>query len=257
MSEPEFQLRISGERVAPDAIDVEDLVHVLVGLRKALVLTAQLAEGSGALALSLVGIGKGSVRCRMVLSEAVRPAAVLLTAAVAQAEYAKIPFEARVVLSDLSKQVVRRRWSLDIEPEPGSDLFPIRIGEGAEFPDPTQGAWLGTTRLYGELLRVGGVDPTILMRLQEGTRPVSVAVSIEIAHELSSRLYQEIGIECEAKWSGTDLKPVWFRALRVLPYQHTDLLDALKELARASAGRYDNVDALEFVKQLRAEDEDE
>jgi hypothetical protein len=110
---------------------------------------------------------------------------------------------------------------------------------------------------YEQLLRVGGVVPAIMIRVQPTDRPVSVQVTPTMPKGLAERLYENIGIECEASWVRDGWTMTSLKAIRVLPYQQANLLDAFRELAAASAGRWDGVDASAYLKELRSEEGEE
>ena len=60
MDKPEFELRVAGDNIAPNTVDVEDLVEILSLLRKALILMSGIPDEPGTESvLSLVGINPG------------------------------------------------------------------------------------------------------------------------------------------------------------------------------------------------------
>jgi hypothetical protein len=86
---------------------------------------------------------------------------------------------------------------------------------------------------------------------------LSVDVSEDLARELGKLIYRDIGIEGEALWRLGDRKIVTFKGQGVAGYTPDDvsLTQTFKDLGRASEGRWDDVNAAEYVKKMRCEDE--
>jgi hypothetical protein len=258
MSKPEFKVQIAGENVAPETVDVADLVVLLSEFRKALSLTANNIDGSSPseATLSLVGVEGGSIRFQMAVAGSLLPAVIAITDAIATRDFFPIPPGAQAVLAGLSRHVVRRHWELSFIPGPGANVRPAMIGAGNEVPDPSPGKLQGSTRLYGAVIKAGGVQPTVQIRPYGSTQLVSVQVSPNLARELAARLYEDVGVECEAAWEMGEWSAATFKAVAVLPYRAGTLADAFRELAAASSGRWEGVDAAAYVKTLRAEEDE-
>jgi hypothetical protein len=113
----------------------------------------------------------------------------------------------------------------------------------------------GETTIWGTLDRVGGITPEATIRQSNGEL-LTIIVSKDLAQELGKFLYRDIGIEGEACWQLADWKIISFKGLAMAAYRpdETSLTRTMKELARASEGRWDGVDAAEFVRKLRHED---
>ncbi len=85
---------------------------------------------------------------------------------------------------------------------------------------------------------------------------MTVQASRELVKELGDRVYETVALEGEAVWDPETWELVDFRATRVLPYKPNDLLAAFRELAAATGGAWDGVDAAEYVRKARSEDGD-
>jgi hypothetical protein len=267
MSKPEFVVRITGDQVSPESIDVRDLFAVLVELRKAMCLAAGLDDeevsNHDEAAVSLAGLAPGSANLMLVVSRAALAGAIAISQAAHNGDYSRIPLGAHAALAHVSRHVVRRGWEMQFLPSPSGPVSPARIGPDREVPDPLAHRLRGTTRVYGQLLRVGGEHPpSVRLRLAGTKEAVTIIVTEQIAKDLGHRLYEQVGLECEASWSPEGLgfakapSPV-LRAKRVLPYRPSgDLEDAFRELAEAAHGRWDSVDVDEYVREMRSEDEE-
>lgn len=113
----------------------------------------------------------------------------------------------------------------------------------------------GETTIYGELIRVGGATPHILVRTVEG-RTQSFQVNFELAKELANRLYTVVGLVGIAEWRANDLSLVSFRVNEILDYQETAIAEAVAELSKIAKRYFDDIDDVsEYVKNLRSENE--
>jgi hypothetical protein len=75
-----------------------------------------------------------------------------------------------------------------------------------------------------------------------------------LVKELGDRLYETVALEGEAVWDPESWEITEFRAVRVLPYRSGDVMAAFRELATVSANVWDGVDADEYVRKSRSED---
>jgi hypothetical protein len=261
MDTSQFQLCVEGSGVTPATIDVADLVVLLSEFRKAVCLAAGISqEGNedGGPVVSLVSIEPGSSRLRLAASQVALAGAMLLTDAVRNETYSGVPLEARTSLARMSALVVKREWELTLGPESGyaEGVRSATISRDHPVPDPDADVMRGATTIYGRCMRVGGEKPVLRVKLAQTQETISVEVSEELAKELGQHLYEDVAIEGEAIWRVSDWKIEAFRARRVLSYQPAPAAHAFEELATASNGRWDEIDAGEYVRRLRSEEDE-
>jgi hypothetical protein len=80
-----------------------------------------------------------------------------------------------------------------------------------------------------------------------------VDVTEEVAKELGRRLYEEVSLEGTGVWQVQDWKLVEFRVTAISGFRRVDPELAFHELAASAKGRWDEVDAIEYVRQVRCE----
>jgi hypothetical protein len=119
-------------------------------------------------------------------------------------------------------------------------------------PPPPPPEVTGDTTLLARCLRVGGVRPKAELRLQTGEL-LYPDVSEEIARELGKRLYEEVVVRATATWRTDNWQVVQLRIDSVSSFRRVDPVLAFKELTEAAKGRWDEVDAREYVESLRAD----
>ena len=78
-----------------------------------------------------------------------------------------------------------------------------------------------------------------------------VQVVENVARELGKRLYDQVVLGGEAIWDAKDGELQEFKVKEVSSFRGVPIDIAFKELALASKGRWENVDAESFVKRMR------
>jgi hypothetical protein len=80
-----------------------------------------------------------------------------------------------------------------------------------------------------------------------------IDINEELAKDLGKLIYRDIGIKGVARWRIDDWKVLGFKATGVSDYRpdSSGLVQAFADLAEASRGRWENVDAAEYVKDVR------
>lgn len=114
---------------------------------------------------------------------------------------------------------------------------------------------VGDTTLYGHLIRVGGSPPVATLVLHDGSS-LDCPVTVKLARKLGPLLYREVGLEGEATWRTGDWEIVAFRPKRLTEYRphEQSLTETFRKLAEVSGGRWDHVDADEYMRELRGDD---
>src|SRR5689334_14083084 len=109
MDKPEFKIKIEGVNIAPEEVDVSDLLAMLADLRRAIVLMSDAeARLDNQPLISLTGIETGSDVLRFAASKAAIAAVAAISLAVSNGEYSKFPVDAQKSLHDLSRFVERK-----------------------------------------------------------------------------------------------------------------------------------------------------
>jgi hypothetical protein len=257
MRKPEVEIRMIGPDVAPETVRASDLADFLIHFERA-VLAAANTPDEPALEealVSLVGVDEGSNRLRLALASLVVGAAANLTNAIASGDYAGVPFAAQEALFDISRKMTRKGWAIQFTPNSKLGIVPAAISPEHPVPDPASQKVTGTTTIYGRCVRVGGAEPKVVIRPFNSADLLAISVTEALAKQLAKRLYEEVGLEGQAEWRSGDLKLTGFRAVRMIDYQPTGPVQAFRELAEAAHGRWDGINPVEYVNDLRAGDE--
>lgn len=115
----------------------------------------------------------------------------------------------------------------------------------------------GESVLYGQVIRVGGRSPKVLIAAADHSGTISCAVSQEIARTLGGRLYTDIGVAGIATWNAETLKLEAFQITELLPYKKTPITQAFKQLSDRYGQYFDDIDDVdEFIASVRGDKEE-
>jgi hypothetical protein len=112
------------------------------------------------------------------------------------------------------------------------------------------------TVLYGEVVRVGGVERKLMLRVHPDKPAVTVSIKTkELARELGARLYETVGVAGSALWHPVTDALLGFDAEELLPYDGS-ALDAIANVSALVGSELDAVDMEEFVATIRGNSDD-
>jgi hypothetical protein len=255
MTRPKFQIDITGPH-SPEQVAASDLAVVLAGLEKTLQVLVE-AEGgeisSHSPTISLVGLSAGSERLVFSVAQPVMPLVARLSKAVFERDLSSTPEKAHEELSKVSLAVAAKGWSLQFKEDAQWGILPGRIDSEAGLEPPRGAQIQGSTTLLARCLRVGGVRPRAELRVRGHRDLLFADVTEEIARELGPKLYEEVVLDGKATWRIEPWEIVAFKVTSVSEFRKVDPHLAIGELSEAAAGRWDDVDAVEFVNRIRKE----
>jgi hypothetical protein len=261
----EIRFDLKGHNTRPDSIGMGDLgdllKHLDAAIRTGVPPEQRVAHAKDPDPLvSLISIKEGnSSDMAMVVLDYGLPALGEITGAISSGDYTTINSRTHEELYNISKWTARRRVALEFEGDDRLGISPATISRKHPVPPPSAPKFKvdGVTTAWGYLLQAGGKKPRVALLFPDGEKVILTADEV-IAKELGQRLYEDVGIEGVATWSVPGWRMVSFRATRVLDYQpqRTDLVQTFKDLAQASEGRWNDVDAESYVRELRGETEE-
>lgn len=252
-----LEIRFSGTGVHPETIHSKELAEVIAAFEE--MMSAELTRSdkeidSAGVVVSLVGIEEGSAKLRF--RSTYMTAAVLVFSAAAQLiearRYEELAPKSVESLKTFQKfgrkhnSYAEFRTEID-SPEPLARLAPedaIEL-EGPEFIS-------GETAIYGRVVRVGGVEPKIWLSV-DGDQ-VGCDANETLAKKAAVRLYETIGLQGSVRWKADDMSIDSFRALRLLKYEDTSIVDSFGELSNMVSEYYEDVEDVErYVAGIRGE----
>jgi len=258
MDKSTFRITISGEGILPETMRACDLAEFLTNIEKAIFETSkgQGIEVGEEQIISLTGIDKSSNKLTFTVASILLPAAAVVSDVIDTNTYDRLPRPAHEALYEVSQQAVKRNWEVRFNKDDSLGIKESTISEQKQVPPAPSVPYIeGTTTIYGRCIRVGGIKPKAEIQLYQGGT-LFIDVSEQIAKELARSLYEHVCIEGKARWNPDDWSFDKFEGLRVSEFKATDTLTAFHALAKAASGRWDGVDAVAYIKDLRSEGDD-
>jgi hypothetical protein len=240
----------------PNEVDIEDLSRILDDLRRAITacLPAELSPSpvEGLSRVSLVDIVDGSDGLIMELQSRAAASMATLSRALRRRRYSDLPTAAHAALFRVNQLTAKRKWGVRIRRNESIAVEAVEITEPDHVTPPTDRRVIsGGTELLARCLRVGGATvPRAELRLSNH-RLLHVEVTELVARELGKRLYDEIVLSGVAEWDATDGEIRAFKVEAVTAFRSVPVDVAFKELAAASNGRWEGIDAESFVRGIR------
>jgi len=255
MADSNFKITISGPGVLPETTRVSDLAEFLINIEKAI---SETGRSQGVLIteneiISLVGVDRSSNKLTFAVASILVSSAAMVSEVVETNTYERLPRQAHEALYEVSKQAVNRNWEVRFNKNVSLGIKEATISKEKQIPPAQPPSYIeGTTSVYGHCIRVGGLTPKVEIQLYQGGT-LFVTLSEQMARELARRLYEDVCIEGVAKWNTDDWTIEEFHGTRVREFRATDPVEAFKNLAVAARGKWDGVDAIQYVKGLRSE----
>lgn len=251
MAKRNFTIKMTG-KARPETVSAGDLADFIEHVEKALVAYAktEALELQSDVAVSLVGVGEGSNELTFAAQVEVMPGVIAMAEAITHRDFSKLPFETHQNLYDMVELSRKRDWGLELHTV-GQAAAIIEPGEEIQFPSSPV-LVSGSTNLLAWCVRVGGAKPKAEIRTLKDNTLLYVVVSIDIAKELAKRLYEVVILEGQATWSAETWEIKDFKVSSVQPYRKMPVSNAFSGLREAANGRWDGVDAVEYVSELRS-----
>jgi len=261
MARQSFQINIQGPS-NPEEVSARYLAEFLTRLEDFL---SAYVEGQGlelsseGPALSLVDVKTGSEGLVFSILGSAVPAISAASIAILHGNYEGLPCKAHRELFQLSEHLRAQGWGASFEENLSLKIAPAKITpDRGVLPPPEPAKLKGTTTLLARCLRVGGATkPKAEIRLSQSGELLYVDVSESIAKALGRMLYEEVVLEGNATWDAETWKIIDFKINEVTDFTRTAPHKAMEELAKAAKGRWEGVDAVEYVRHIRGDGESE
>ena len=256
MAETLFEIKLSGGGLLPETLPIQELADVLKSVELILgsiALDQNIGLNSEDFIVGLVDIEKGSARLKFTstFSEVALAALMTVTTAICTRDYKDIPNNALKGLKELSVYTAKRGCDIQIYKEGDLSNPLAEICADVSLSLPGDATITGYTTVYGQILRIGGVEPKVVVRTLDNDL-LYCTLSGPLAKELAKSLYETVGLAGIATWESNSYKILAFNAEEIIPYRHENLLSAFATLRRAVGGAFDDIeDVEEHVMALR------
>lgn len=254
MADNLLEIRFTGSGMKPGNIRSKELAEIIEAFEDmivSVVLRDNPALGREAVIIGLVNIKDESIGLQFLpnLTDLTIPATLRITESIAAHNFNQLPSTTIKSVQIIASFVKKYQCEAELRTYNGQAEVRAIITPSMEIPSIV--SLIGETTLYGEIKRVGGIDPRVTLRTIDG-QTIYCDVSEELAKELGHRLYTQVALQGEAQWSPDTLQLEGFRIEKLLDYEEAPITEAFAELAKIVGDTFDDIDDVEtFVVETR------
>lgn len=252
-----LEIHFTGKNISPESIRIGEIAVILDAIENVL-LTVVAKEHEGItkeiLTIGLHNINAGSLGLQFTsrLPEVVTPAFEQVAISIRSRAIENIPFESLNHFEKILSFVRKHQAQADFIIVNGKSKTLATLTP--DFEIPKQVYITGQTTVYGEIVRVGGVEPKVEVKTISG-QTIYCPFEIELASQLGALLYQLVGLDGVARWNAQNFEIEEFRVTGVSEYRNGSLIDAFQSLREIAGKYYDDVDdVIGYISELRRED---
>ena len=255
----ELKLRFTGVAdLKPQVLRAKELAEIIENFEAAIVATVVDYDPiikREQIAVSLVSVQDQSVGLIFVpnLPDLTYKAAFRIIEAFTTQQFNHLPQQALGPLRSLVRFVRSRGCTAELSIARGQRSAATKITPTTriETSIPVE----GETVLFGEIIRVGGIEPKVELKPVNG-KALFCSTTEEIAVQLANYLYQQVSVLGCAVWDYETWEIKEFRITQVLPYVQKPLSQAFRLLRESAQGAFDSVeDVNHYIHQLRYDED--
>lgn len=203
---PQFEVKITGD-VSPERVPASVLGEFITLIEKAvLAVLGREKESQEELAfVSLVDVKQGSDWLYFSSPPTVIPAVGAITQAIAERQFDILPVKAHSYIYDANKLCNKHGWGIEFLPNEKYSIGGASIQQNELIPEPRKPTRTnGTTTIIGKVIRTGGVEPKVHIKLLDSEASLHIKVSEDQAKDLAGRLYEIVALDCRVSWLNDD-----------------------------------------------------
>lgn len=252
-----FELRFTGTSIRADVVSAGELAQLLQAFEDSLisiVLRDYDELEAKNLVVSLVEVESRSLRLKFKprLREILFSAFLIVSNSIQANAYGNLPVKAVEALQTINRFCKTKKCLAEWRDNPFSDLPLATLTPESEIIIPETSYLFGETTVYGKVLRVGGVDPKVSLKLGDTQPILYCSISQELAKEIAQDLYLDIGFKGTAKWYLADYTIVDFKISEIVRLNKTSFVDTMKDLKNLIGVHWNDVkDVIDEVSKIR------
>ena len=251
-----FQFHFTGTDLFPKNIRAGEIAELLEAIEDVVFGTVvadhpQLSKDSLVVSLAQIQAGSLSLEFTSQLPEVVNPAFFRVSEAIAKRDFDGLPAGAIEPLRKIVRFIKDYDGQADLifvngKPEVLASLT-------ADIELPRAELISGETVIYGEIVRVGGVEPKVEIKTIN-ERTLYCPFERELAARLGALLYHAVGLKGVAQWDSQTYELRGFTVQDITEYRRTSIIDAFAELSELAEKYYRDIDDVTgYVSSLRKE----
>jgi len=236
---PILQLRFIGEHISPGSFSAKELGNLLIDIQKSVSAIAGISEDADETGLiSLKEITNESAGLHFYSNRpSANDACVRLINAVDKRDFTGLPRSSFEGIKHISKLAKEKKCDAELKNRTTNTSAIATLKESDNLIFPEDVLLKDTKDFYGEITRVGGVEPRVQFKTFSGTTH-HADVSKELAQQIANKLYQTVKMKAEVRWIASSDGFEEIKIVDVEDYEvqsNTGLFDEL----RGTLGNYD------------------
>jgi len=230
---PILQLRFIGDHISPGSFSAKELGHLLIEIQKSVTAIAGITEDSDETGIiSLKEITNESAGLHFYSNRpSANDACVRLINAVDKRDFTGLPRNSFEGIKHISKLAKEKKCDAELKNKTSNSTAIATLKESDNLIFPEDVLLKDTKDFYGEITRVGGVEPRIQFKTFSGTTQ-HADVSKELAQKIANKLYQTVKMKAEVRWIASSNDFVDIKITDVEDYEvksNAGLFDELRE----------------------------
>jgi hypothetical protein len=239
---PILQLRFIGDHISPGSFSAKELGHLLIDIQKSLSAIAGITEDADETGLiSLKEIKNESAGFHFYSNRpSANDACVRLINAVDKRDFTGLPRNSFEGIKHISKLAKQKKCDAELKNKTSNLTAIATIKESDNLIFPENVLLKDTKDFYGEITRVGGVEPRVQFKTFSGTTH-HADVSKELAQKIAKKLYQTFKMKAEVRWIASSDEFEVIKVIDVEDYKvqsNSGLFDELREALGSYSDKY-------------------
>ncbi len=239
---PILQLRFVGDHISPGSFSAKELGHLLIDIQKSVLSIAGITEDSDENSLiSLKEITNESAGLHFYSDQqSVNEASIRLINAVGKRDFTGLPLRSFEGIKHISKLAKEKKCDAELKNRTMNTTAIATLKESDNLIFPEDVLLKDTKDFYGEITRVGGVEPRVQFKTFSGTTH-HADVSKELARQIANKLYQTVKMKAEVQWIASSDGFEEIKIVDIEDYKvqtNAGLFDELRETLGSYSDRY-------------------
>ena len=249
-----IEVSFSGEDIKPDSVkasDIADILKAVEDMVEAQVFRDHPEIDKETVVVGLVGVKSSSLDLQFssTIPELALAAFQDTGQAIRDRDFSRLPSSSFDALALVVSFTRKRQCTADFIILNGKRDVIATITPDIELE--RKPLLTGETTIYGQVVRVGGRKPRVMVEMVDG-RTIFCAANVDIARTLGGRLYQVVGLAGIAEWDSKTLTMDTFAIKAILPYEATSFKQAMAELAELTSSYYAEItDVPGYIATIR------
>lgn len=249
----EIEVKIYGDNVRPDTLDIKDLTLILSQFEKSLVdimADSDKTLNRNDIVISLINIESGSVKAFLTSHAAnFLIATSLLSNAIDTNNYSSLPASVPKYTEELVQKVRSKKLNIDITIQSLNQTTTITPDTVVSIEKYT---FAGVTTIYAQIERIGGVDPAVVIKQPNSPKALTCHIKQDIAKYLAKDLYDTVKLTGMATWDARTYDIIAFDIESIEPFENVSISDAVAKLRDIASKYFDPIEDIdEYCKKLR------